>query len=129
MTAWKMHLASSMLTLIVAAGAVAWWWGNERDQLPLLARVDIARLVAKQQQSLVDRVKPGIDGHEQARIFEDAKAFGRRLDGALEQVSRECGCALMNSAALLKVAEAGMPDLTDRVEALVGASSPVASGQ
>ena len=79
--------------------------------------------MAKQQKSLVERVKPGIDAQEQGRIFEEAKAFGNRLDAALEQASLECRCALMNSAALLKAAHAAIPDLTERVEAL--ASSPV----
>lgn len=60
------------------------------------------RLVAKQQQSLVQRVKPGMDAAEQGKLFEEAKAFGVRLDAALEQVGRECQCALINTAALLK---------------------------
>ena len=123
MTAWKAHLITGLLTLTVGSLAAAMWWVKEQDLSPRFARVDIGRVVAKQQQSLVERVKPGIDSQEQARIFEDAKAFGSRLDTALNQVSRDCACALMNSAALLKGGQGVIPDLTDRVEAL---ANPVA---
>jgi len=122
MTTWKAHLITGLITLTVGSLAAAMWWVKEQELSPRFARVDIGRVVAKQQKSLVERVKPGIDAQEQGRIFEEAKAFGNRLDAALEQASRECGCALMNSAALLKAAHAAIPDLTDRVEAL--ASSP-----
>lgn len=127
MTSWKAHLVTGVLTFVVGSLAAGMWWVKEQDRLPRLARVDIGRIVARQQQSLVERVKPGIDAKEQTRIFEDAKAFGNRLDAALDQVSRECGCALMNSAALLKVAYAGIPDLTERVEAITNPSAEAPS--
>lgn len=124
MTTWKAHVATGVLTLAAGSIALAVWWGVERERSPRLGRVDIGQIVAKQQKSLVDRVKPGIDAQEQGRIFEEAKAFGNRLDAALEQASHECRCALMNSAALLKAAHAGIPDLTDRVETLASSPAP-----
>ena len=124
MTSWKSHLITGLVTLTVGSLVAAMWWVKEQDLSPRFARVDIGRVVAKQQKSLVERVKPGIDAQEQGRIFEEAKAFGNRLDAALEQASRECGCSLMNSAALLKAAHAGIPDLTDRVEALANSPAP-----
>ncbi len=132
MTTWKSHVATGVLTLAAGSIALTLLWGIERERFPRLGRVDIGQIVAKQQKSLVERVKPGIDAQEQGRIFEEAKAFGNRLDAALEQASRECGCALMNSAALLKAAHAGIPDLTDRVEALASSpapASPATSGR
>lgn len=132
MTTWKAHLITGLITLTVGSLAAAMWWVKEQELSPRFARVDIGRVVAKQQKSLVERVKPGIDAQEQGRIFEEAKAFGNRLDAALEQASRECGCSLMNSAALLKAAHAGIPDLTDRVEALASSpasASPATSGR
>ena len=132
MTTWKAHVATGVLTLAAGSIALAVWWGVEREPSPRLGRVDIGQIVAKQQKSLVERVKPGIDAQEQGRIFEEAKAFGNRLDAALEQASHECRCALMNSAALLKAAHAGIPDLTDRVETLVSSptpASPASSGR
>ena len=132
MTIWKAHLITGLITLTVGSLAAAMWWVKEQELSPRFARIDIGRVVAKQQKSLVERVKPGIDAQEQGRIFEEAKAFGNRLDAALEQASRECGCSLMNSAALLKAAHAGIPDLTDRVEALASSpapASPATSGR
>ena len=129
MTTWKSHMATGVLTLAAGGIALVWWWGVERERSPRLARVDIGQIVAKQQKSLVERVKPGIDAQEQGRIFEDAKAFGNRLDAALEQASRECGCALMNSAALLKADLARIPDLTERVEALASSPAPASAGR
>ncbi len=127
MTSWKSHLLTGVLTIIAGCVAIMLWWNIERGHVPRLARVDIGRLVANQQKSLVERVKPGIDAQEQARIFEDAKVFGNRLDAALDQVSRECACALLNSAALLKAGDASIPDLTGRVEALTDTASPSTS--
>lgn len=132
MTTWKTHVATGVLTLAAGSIALALWWGVERQRSSRLGRVDIGQIVAKQQKSLVERVKPGIDAQEQGRILEEAKAFGNRLDAALEQASRECGCALMNSAALLKAAHAGIPDLTERIEALASSpapASPASSGR
>lgn len=132
MSTWKAHVATGVLTLAAGSIALTLWWGVERERSPRLGRVDIGQIVAKQQKSLVERVKPGIDAQEQGRIFEEAKAFGNRLDAALEQASRECRCALMNSAALLKAAHAGIPDLTERVEALANSpapASPASSGR
>ena len=132
MTTWKSHVATGVLTLAAGSIALTLLWGIERERFPRLGRVDIGQIVAKQQKSLVERVKPGIDAQEQGRIFEEAKAFGNRLDAALEQASLECRCALMNSAALLKAAHAAIPDLTERVEALASSpapSSPASSGR
>lgn len=62
---------------------------------------------------------------DQARLFEEAKAFGVQLDAALDQVAQECRCALINSAALLKASSAvALPDLTARVAEI---ARPVAS--
>jgi hypothetical protein len=68
--------------------------------------------------------KPGIEDAK------DAKAFGLRLDAALDQVAQECQCALINSAALLKASSAAaIPDLSARVAELVGTAPASPSAQ
>lgn len=129
MTSWKSHLITGLVTLTVGSLVAATWWVKEQDLSPRFARVDIGRVVAKQQQSLVERVKPGIDAQEQSRIFEDAKAFGNRLDVALDQVSRDCRCALINSAALLKAGSGAIPDLTGQVESIANPAAGAPSGR
>jgi hypothetical protein len=120
----KAHLLTGGLTLLVGAILVAVWMHLYPLDIPRLARVDIGRLVAYQQQSLVQRIKPGLDAQEQAKLFEEAKAFGTRLDTALDQVSRECRCALINTAALLKTSDTRIPELTEQVAQVAGLSLP-----
>lgn len=120
MTTIKSHILTGAMTLAVGAGIGAAWLSQNPLSIPRLAKVDIGKLVANQQQSLVQRLKPGIDAQEQAKLFEEAKAFGVRLDGALDQVSRECHCALINTAALLKTSDPRIPDLTERIAQIAG---------
>ena len=112
----KTQLITGVVTLMLGAGIAASWLNFWPLEIPRFARVDIGAIVAQQQQSLVQRVKPGMDAAEQGKLFEEAKAFGLRLDTALEQVGRECQCALINTAALLKATSAeAIPDLSARV--------------
>ncbi len=112
----KIQMFTVAVTLMLWACITAlclYFWPVE---IPRFARVDIGAIVFQQQQSLAQRVKPGMDASEQATLFDEAKAFGVRLDAALEQVGRECQCALINTAALLKATSAtAIPDLSARV--------------
>ncbi len=124
MQAIKPYLLTGIATLLAGAVLLAGWMHRYPLKIPRLARVDIARLVSHQQQSMVQRIKPGIDAQEQARIFDEAKAFGAKLDAALDEVSRECACALVNTAALLKISDARIPDLTEQVAQATGVALP-----
>lgn len=116
MSLLKIQMFTVAVTLMLWACITAlclYFWPVE---IPRFARVDIGSIVFQQQQSLAQRVKPGMDASEQATLFDEAKAFGVRLDAALEQVGRECQCALINTAALLKATSAtAIPDLSARV--------------
>lgn len=116
MSLLKIQMFTVAVTLMLWACITAlclYFWPVE---IPRFARVDIGAIVFQQQQSLAQRVKPGMDASEQATLFDEAKAFGVRLDAALEQVGRECQCALINTAALLKATSAtAIPDLSARV--------------
>lgn len=112
----KTQMFTGLITLMLGACIAASWLHFHPLEIPRFARVDIGAIVFQQQQLLAERVKPGMDAAEQGKLFEDAKAFGVRLDAALEQVSRECQCALINTAALLKATSAtAIPDLSARV--------------
>ncbi|CAB1369087.1 hypothetical protein [Denitratisoma oestradiolicum] len=116
MSLLKTQFLTGVVTLALGACIAASWLHFRPLEIPRFARIDIGAIVAKQQQSLVQRVKPGMDAAEQGKLFEEAKAFGVRLDAALEQVGRECQCALINTAALLKATSAtAIPDLSERV--------------
>lgn len=112
----KTQMFTGLITLMLGACIAASWLHFHPLEIPRFARVDIGAIVFQQQQSLAQRVKPGMDAAEQGKLFEDAKAFGVRLDAALEQVGKECQCALINTAALLKATSAtAIPDLSARV--------------
>lgn len=116
----KAHFLTGVITLMIGAVLLAIVLHQYLLEIPRLARVDVGRLVAQQQQALVQKIKPGLDAQEQAKLFEEAKAFGARLDGALDQVSQECRCALINTAALLKTTDSRIPDLTEKVAMVAG---------
>ena len=116
MSPLKSQILTMVVTLMLGAGIAASWLHFHPLEIPRFAKVDIGAIVFQQQQSLAQRVKPGMDSAEQGRLFEDAKAFGVRLDAALDQVGKECQCALINTAALLKATSAkAIPDLSARV--------------
>lgn len=116
MSPLKSQILTCVVTLALGASIAAAWLYFRPLEIPRFARIDIGAIVAQQQQSLVQRVKPGMDAAEQRKLFDEAKAFGVRLDAALDQVGKECQCALINTAALLKATSAtAMPDLSARV--------------
>jgi hypothetical protein len=116
MSILKSQIFTVAITLIFG-GCIAVSWLHFRPlEIPRFARVDVGTIILQQQQSLAKRVKPEMDSAEKEKLFEEAKAFGVRLDTALEQVSKECQCALINTAALLKATSAkAIPDLSERV--------------
>lgn len=125
MSPLKTQVLTLLTTLVVGVGLAVVGLHFRPLEIPRLARVDIGRLVAQEQQALVQRIQPDMAADEQGKLFEEAKAFGVRLDAALDQVAQECQCALINSAALLKASSpAAIPDLTARVAQLVQPLSP-----
>lgn len=109
-----------LTTLGVGVGLAALTLHFRLLEIPRLARVDLGSLVAQQQQALVQRFQPGMAAAEQGKLFEEAQAFGVRLDAALDQVAQECQCVLINAAALLKAPSVGaIPDVTARVSEIV----------
>ncbi len=130
MSILRTQIITVVVTLTLGVGMAAAWLHLRPLEIPRFARVDVGTIVARQQQSLVQRVKPGMDPSEQSKLFEEAKAFGVRLDAALDQAGKECQCALINSAALLKVSSASaIPDLSGRVANILKQSVTIQPAQ
>ncbi len=88
-----------------------------------MARVDMGSLFDEQKQALADQIKPGMSEQEQKALFMSATAYASRVEEALTILAKECGCAVLNSAAILRLPEShftGIPDMTARVRELVG---------
>lgn len=89
-----------------------------------MVRVDMGSLFEEQKKALADRIKPGMSEQEQKVLFQSATDYASRVEAALTMLAKECGCAVVNSAALLRLPEAGVPgipDMTARVRELVAA--------
>lgn len=87
-----------------------------------MVRVDMGSLFEQQKKVLAERIKPGMSEQEQKALFQSAADFAGRVDGALATLSRECGCAVVNSAAIIQVPSgnaAGLIDATGRVRELL----------
>lgn len=105
----KAHLVTGLLSATLAISSVAIWQHFHKSGA--LAKVDIYGIVNAQQKSLSAQMKPGMDKDAQAAIIESATRFGKQLDTALNQVANECGCTLINAAAIIK----DVPTTTNRI--------------
>lgn len=111
------HIITGVVSVTVAIAVFAGW--QHYHPAPRMAKVDIIGIVTSQQNSLSALMKPGMDQKAQAEIIESASRFGKLLDAALTQVASECQCTLINAAAIIKDAPAGVTaDYTRRVSAL-----------
>jgi len=99
--------------------AAAWIYTHPETRY---ARVDIGSLYEAQKKILAEQVKPGMNAEQQAVLFKSATDFAIRIDKAMTIVADECKCALLNSAAIVRMPSSGMKsvqDLTGKVKALV----------
>ncbi|QLQ25094.1 MAG: hypothetical protein HZT41_09670 [Dechloromonas sp.] len=62
---------------------------------------------------MADRIKPGMSEQEQKALFQTATDYASRVEAALTTLAKECSCAVVNSAALLRLPEAGAPGIPD----------------
>lgn len=108
---------------VLSAALVGWAWLYTHPA-PRIVRVDMGGMFEEQKKSLAEKINPGMSEQEQKAIFQSAGAYATRVEGALTVLSKECGCAVMNSAAILRLPPeanaTGIPDLTPRLRELVG---------
>lgn len=93
-------LASCISLLALAAPAYLLW----RQAPPPLATLDLQRLVEEDQQRQLARLATEPDSAPERRraLAENMSAdFARRLSAGVAQLGQECGCVLVNKAALL----------------------------
>ncbi len=117
----KAHIitwAVSVLSAVLVGGA----WIYTHPQ-PRIVRVDMGGMFEEQKKSLAEKIRPGMTEQEQKALFQLAGEYASRVEAALSALSRECGCVVMNSAAILRLPDAtatGIPDMTPRLRELVG---------
>jgi hypothetical protein len=108
-----------LLSVALSVGACIYW---TKHHTPRFVKVDLLTLFEEQKADLEKAIKPGMTKDEQDKLFEAATAQMTRMDAALAQLTAECDCAILNAAAIAKLPEgsdAGVPDMTGRVRALL----------
>jgi hypothetical protein len=88
-----------------------------------MVRVDVGSLFDEQKKSLVAKIKPGMSEEEQKALLMSAADYANQVNGALDVLAKECGCAVINTAAIVRLPEkgntSGIPDMTGRVKELL----------
>jgi hypothetical protein len=101
---------------------LAWAWLYTHPA-PRIVRVDMGEMFDEQKKRLAEKITPGMSEQEQKALFQSAGEYASKVEAALSTLSKECGCVVMNSAAILRLPEAnasGIPDMTHRLRDLVG---------
>lgn len=114
-------LITGLLSILVSC-AIGLMWVRSHPA-PRMVRVDVGSLYEEQKKTLSARLKPGMTEEEQKAIFKAATDYGKRVDEALSSAARECQCAVLNTAAIVRLpdsGESGIPDATDRVRQILG---------
>ena len=114
-------LVTGLLSVLVSC-AIGLMWVRSHPA-PRMVRVDVGSLYEEQKKTLSARLKPGMTEEEQKAIFKAATDYGKRVDEALSSAARECQCAVLNTAAIVRLpdsGESGIPDATDRVRQILG---------
>ena len=114
-------LVTGLLSVLVSC-AIGLSWVRSHPS-PRMVRVDVGSLYEEQKKTLSVRLKPGMTEEEQKAIFKAATDYGKRVDEALSSAAWECKCAVLNTAAIVRLpdsGESGIPDVTDRVRQILG---------
>jgi len=114
-------LVTGLLSVLVSCALGLMWVRSH--PAPRMVRVDVGSLYEEQKKTLSARLKPGMTEDEQKAIFKAATDYGKRVDEALSSAARECQCAVLNTAAIVRLpdsGESGIPDATDRVRQILG---------
>ena len=113
-------LAMGLISVFVSC-AIGFTWLRSHP-VPRMVRVDVGGLYDEQKKTLSARLKPGMTADEQKALFLAASDYGKQVDKALSTVANECQCAVLNSAALIRLpesAESGIADATNSVRQLL----------
>lgn len=97
---------------VLSAALLGWAWIHTHPA-PKMARADVNGLFEERRAVLEKKIKPGMSEQEQKAVFQEAAEYAVRLENALTTVANECGCAVLNSAAILRTHERGMSDIVD----------------
>lgn len=105
----------SVGTSLVLGGILGFAWTRHHQAAPVVV-VDVQKLISDEQEALLKTFNNGDPVHmtddAKNKATQHAGDYAKRLSAALDQLGAECGCVVVNKAAVLAGAA---PDLTDQV--------------
>lgn len=104
--------------------AIAWL---ATHPTPRFAKVDVSTVFEERKQALTNKVTPDMPEQEQRALLQSAADYGRQVGQALQALADECGCVILNSAAILQspsFGERSAPDLTWRLREILANAAP-----
>lgn len=109
--------------LSVASAALMGWAWVQAHPAPKFVAIDLNSLVKSETSRLVDAMKSGATKEQQASAIRRASDFGAKLDSAIARLADECGCVVVNSAAIVaQPRKRTIQDATSRVAKLLDQS-------
>ncbi|WP_185731729.1 TrbI F-type domain-containing protein [Burkholderia contaminans] len=107
-------LISIGASLVLGSPLVYLW--TQREKVAPVVVVDVQKLISDEQETLLKTFNDGDPVHmtddAKNKATQHAGDYAKRLSGALDQLGTQCGCVVVNKAAVLA---GDAPDLTDLI--------------
>lgn len=111
-----------VLTALISIGAslllgspLVYFW-TQREKVAPVVVVDVQKLISDEQEALLKTFNNGDPVHmtddAKNKATQHAGDYAKRLSAALDQLGAQCGCVVINKAAVLA---GDAPDLTDLI--------------
>ncbi|HGF4017316.1 MULTISPECIES: TrbI F-type domain-containing protein [Burkholderia cepacia complex] len=107
-------LISIGASLLLGSPLVYFW--TQREKVAPVVVVDVQKLISDEQEALLKTFNNGDPVHmtddAKNKATQHAGDYAKRLSAALDQLGAQCGCVVINKAAVLA---GDAPDLTDLI--------------
>ncbi|WP_175914494.1 TrbI F-type domain-containing protein [Burkholderia metallica] len=107
-------IVSVAASLLLGAPLVYCW--TQRDRVAPVVVVDVQKLISDEQETLLKTFNNGDPVHmtddAKNKATQHAGDYAKRLSAALDQLGTQCGCVVVNKAAVLA---GDAPDVTDLI--------------
>ncbi|EKS9799742.1 hypothetical protein A8E36_12920 [Burkholderia cenocepacia] len=107
-------LISIGASLVLGSPLVYLW--TQRERVAPVVVVDVQKLISDEQETLLKTFNNGDPVHmtddAKNKATQHAGDYAKRLSAALDQLGTQCGCVVVNKAAVLA---GDAPDLTDLI--------------
>lgn len=119
----KSHIVTWAVSVVSACMIGAAW--IQTHPMPKMVLVDIKTLFDEEARDFVSKAQGGSQ-NDQAAILEKVQQRTKLIEHSIQQLSAECRCAVVNSAAVVQLPptarDAGIHDMTWRVREMLAQS-------